>query len=72
MEKQAQEIGQFLYTRGREGETEEGGSSGTKQEGKTERKRQCVLCNFSVALILFYRHTNMSDCQEFPIIIKGA
>lgn len=48
MEKQAQEIGQFLYRRGRKREKRRGGgSNGRKKknrERKTERERH-VLCN---------------------------
>lgn len=74
MEKQAQEIGQFLYKRGREGKSG-GGVRRKKTRGRerlTEKDRQRGLCNFSVTVILFFRHTNMSDCEEIPLIIKAS
>ena len=49
MEKQAQEIGQFLYKRGRAG----GGGVEWKKtrERLTEKDRRRGLCNFTVTVI---------------------
>lgn len=70
MEKQAQEIGQFLYKRGRAGG---GGSSGRKQEKDWQKKTDGVAYVTLLSLLFsFFRRADMSDCQEFPLIIKGS
>lgn len=67
MEKQAQEIDQFLYKRGREGERG-GGMEGRGMECKktrgakrlTETVRRGALRNFGVTALLFFRHASTS------------
>lgn len=63
MEKLAQDIGQVLYQRGRAGE-------GAKRRKERSEKDDVP---FNATVVSFLQtHDDISDCQDFPIIIKAA